>query len=114
MTKKKAALPVAKKSIALSSEVAGHHHSPAEHHSKKKALNRVIGQIEGIQKMIDDHRYCVDILIQTRAAAAALKKIELTILQSHINHCVKSAFKENDPNQASKKIEELMKLLEKY
>ncbi len=91
-----------------------HTHSHADHRKNLNSLNRIIGQIEGIQKMITEQRYCTDILMQTRAAAAALKKVELTILQSHVEHCVRDAFLEKNPNRSAEKIQELMRVMERY
>ena len=64
--------------------------------------------------MVEEGRYCADILIQTRAAAGALKKIELTILKTHMNHCVTDAFREKAPSKATKKIAELVKIMERF
>lgn len=90
------------------------HSAHPDHHKQILALNKISGQIRGIQKMIEGHRYCVDILIQIRAATAALKKVESSVLKSHINHCVKDAFREKSPTNASKKVEELLEVLEKF
>ena len=51
-------------------------------------INRVVGQVAGIKKMIDEDRYCVDILTQISAATTALESLALQILDSHIRHCV--------------------------
>ncbi len=96
----------------LASQADHSHH--ADHCGNLKALNRVIGQLEGVRRMVDERRYCADILVQTRAAAAALKKIELTILKSHMNHCVSEAFREKAPAKAVGKIEELVKIMERF
>jgi CsoR family transcriptional regulator, copper-sensing transcriptional repressor len=74
-------------------------------------LNRVQGQIAGIEKMIGDGRYCVDILIQFRAAMAALRTIEVDVFEKHLNHCVNSALLSIDKKQAQEKIQELTGLL---
>ncbi len=71
-------------------------------------LNRISGQIEGIKKMIEEGRYCTDIIIQIRAARSALKAIEANILHKHLQHCVALSFQsESDRN---KTIEELKAL----
>lgn len=75
-------------------------------------LNRILGQIEGIKKMIDDKRYCTDILMQLRAVRSALKSVESNILQKHLQHCVAQSFKSD--NDRDKKIEELKMLFDKY
>lgn len=84
------------------------------HHSQVKLLNRVIGQLEGVRRMVDEQRYCVDILVQTRAAAAALKKIELQILKGHMDHCVAEAFDSKTPAKSSAKVNELVELMQRF
>lgn len=74
-------------------------------------LSRVQGQVNGIEKMIHDQRYCVDILVQLRAAMAALRAIEAEVFQSHLKHCVQSAVLSRDPKRAQEKIDELTELL---
>ncbi|AGF59216.1 MULTISPECIES: metal-sensing transcriptional repressor [Clostridium] len=80
---------------------------------RKKALQSLKtakGQIEGIIKMIEDDRYCIDIANQLMAVQSLIKKADLTILQGHLRHCVKEACMNNNPDE---KIEELSKVLEK-
>lgn len=80
---------------------------------KKKALQALKtskGQIEGIIKMIEDGRYCVDISNQIIASQALLKKANLLILKQHISHCVKDAFATGNGEE---KVEEIMELLGK-
>ena len=80
---------------------------------RKKALQSLKtakGQIEGIIKMIEDDRYCIDIANQILAAQSLLKKADLMILQGHLRHCVKEACNNNNPDE---KIEEVNKILEK-
>ncbi|MCI1944851.1 metal-sensing transcriptional repressor [Clostridium luticellarii] len=80
---------------------------------KKKAfqaLKTSKGQIEGIMKMIEDGRYCIDISNQIIAAQALLKKANLLILKQHLNHCVKDAFLHNSGEE---KVDEIMTLLGK-
>lgn len=81
------------------------------HGIHKKRLNRVRGQIDGIDKMIDDRRYCPDILIQLRAASKALQAIETEIMKTHIHGCVKTAIKARNEKEAVTKIEEIMNLV---
>lgn len=80
---------------------------------KKKALQALKtskGQIEGIIKMIEEGRYCVDISNQIIAAQALLKKANMLILKQHIHHCVKDAVKHDNGDE---KIEEIIDLLSK-
>ncbi|WP_139905760.1 metal-sensing transcriptional repressor [Clostridium thermarum] len=80
---------------------------------KKKALQALKtskGQIEGIIKMVEEGRYCVDISNQIIAAQSLLKKANMLILKQHLNHCVKNAFMHDNGEE---KMEEVMGILEK-
>lgn len=88
-------------------EISKTHHFPS-HSNQKRRLNRVKGQLDGIDKMIDDNRYCLDIMFQIRAASSALKALEKEIMHTHIKSCVKTAFESTDPFEAQEKIEEIM------
>lgn len=73
-------------------------------------MNRIAGQVAGITRMIEEERYCLDILLQLRAVRAALKRVEGNILQRHMQNCVAEALGDN-PN-AQQKVAELQKLFE--
>jgi len=77
----------------------------------KNRLRRINGQIGGIEKMVDEHRYCVDVLQQIMAARAALNQVALIMIESHTKSCVVNAIKENRTEQA---VEELMGVLSKF
>lgn len=77
----------------------------------KQRLKKVSGQINGIDKMLDDDRYCVDILQQILAARAALNKVGLMILESHTRSCVVNAIKEDRTEQG---INELMSVIKQF
>lgn len=81
------------------------------HRSSIPLLRKVQGQLGGIQDMIEEGRYCVDILVQCRAAMAALRNIELKIFHQHLTHCVEDAFYSQDKEGVRQKVEELTKLL---
>ncbi|WP_239985003.1 metal-sensing transcriptional repressor [Sporolactobacillus pectinivorans] len=91
--------------------------SPAEPRTsaeKQKIVNRlkrVEGQIRGVQKMVEDDRYCVDILIQLSAAQAALQKIGFSVLERHTKSCVSQAIEEG---HGSEQINELLKVLRQF
>lgn len=76
-----------------------------------KRLNKVKGQIEGIERMIDDKRYCLDIIAQLRAAASALKAVEAEIFKTHLRGCVKQAFASKDIFESDDKVQEIIKLI---
>lgn len=94
-------------------KVQDHHasHEHPDHSAHIKRLNRVKGQIEGIERMILDCRYCTDIIAQLKAASAALKAVESEVFKSHLRGCVKSAFSGNDTFKAEEKIQEIIKLI---
>ncbi|QCX33328.1 metal-sensing transcriptional repressor [Caloramator sp. E03] len=82
----------------------------AEKEKAMQHLKTARGQIDGILKMIDDGRYCVDISNQIIAVQSLLKKANMLILKQHLNHCVKAAF---ISNSGEEKIDEVMDILEK-
>lgn len=84
-----------------------------DHSSHLKRLNRVRGQLDGIQKMIEERRYCPDIVFQIRAAAKALQSMETEIMRTHVHGCVKTAVKSRDEKEVAKKIDEIMNLISK-
>lgn len=77
--------------------------------SIRKYLNIAKGQMEGINKMIDEDRYCIDVSDQIMATIAILKKANNLILKNHIDNCVKNAIKSGDED----KLDEVIKALEK-
>ncbi|WP_300278130.1 metal-sensitive transcriptional regulator [Peptacetobacter sp.] len=79
-----------------------------------KRLNRIEGQVKGIQKMIDDDRYCIDILVQISAAKAAIDKVGKIILENHIKGCVTESIKHESEDESDRLIEELMKNIYKF
>ena len=81
------------------------------HQSQLSALKRVEGQVRGVIKMIDEGKYCVDVLNQIKAAKAALVKIESNVLKKHVESCVKESFKNR--KALDSKVEELLKLINK-
>ncbi|HHY73472.1 MAG TPA: metal-sensing transcriptional repressor [Bacillus bacterium] len=87
------------------------HRSDEEKKNLLNRLKRIEGQVRGIQKMVEEDRYCVDVLVQISAINAALKKVGLTMLERHTNHCVADAIKSGNGEQS---IEELMKVIEQF
>ncbi len=77
----------------------------------KQRLKKISGQINGIDKMLDDGRYCVDVVQQILAARAALNKVALMIVESHAKSCVVTAIKEDRVDQS---IDELMNVLKQF
>ena len=87
-------------------------HHPS-HELQISRLRKIEGQVRGLQKMIDDRRYCMDIVSQIRAVSGALKQVELVILETHLQHCVQDALKSKDSSEAEAKIQEIVQLLKK-
>lgn len=77
-------------------------------------LKKIAGQIGGIQKMVSENRYCIDILTQTRASAAALNKVEDLIMYQHLHTCVAESMKSADPEDKNQKISEIMDIFSKF
>lgn len=78
--------------------------------SVRKRLNRVEGQVRGIGRMVDEDRYCIDIVTQIGAVRAALRKIEEEVLRDHVSHCVEHAIASGDPSEQRQKVAELMEV----
>ncbi len=76
-----------------------------------KRLQRIEGQVRGIARMVDEDRYCIDIVTQISAVRAALRRLEEEILRDHVAHCVEHAIASGDKADQRKKIEELMAVL---
>ena len=76
-------------------------------------LNRIEGQVRGITRMIEDGRYCIDVLTQINAARAALAKVESEMLKTHLSHCVEGAIASGDADDQRAKARELIELLER-
>jgi DNA-binding FrmR family transcriptional regulator len=76
-----------------------------------KRLKRIEGQVRGVQKMVEDNRYCVDILIQISAINAALNKVGFSLLERHTKHCVEKAINKGDGDES---IQELMSVIRQF
>lgn len=83
---------------------------------KTKLLNRlrrIEGQVRGVARMVEEDRYCIDILTQTQALRAALTKVETELLRNHVDHCVRGAFTSGDTEDQQQKIQELVEVLQR-
>ncbi len=76
-------------------------------------LNRIEGQVRGVARMVDEGRYCIDILTQVQAVRAALAKVETEILKDHLGHCIEGAIVSGDKAAQREKAAELIQLLER-
>ncbi len=77
-------------------------------------LARIEGQVRGVARMLEDGRYCIDVLDQLQAVKAALKKVEEQILKAHVDHCIANAVDSGGPAEQRKKFAELADLLARY
>lgn len=71
-------------------------------------LKRVAGQVAGIQRMVEEDKYCVDILTQIAAVRAALDKVGLVVLKSHLQNCVADAVKEGRTDEAVEELDQVL------
>ncbi|MCA0902830.1 metal-sensitive transcriptional regulator [Qipengyuania aquimaris] len=81
--------------------------------AKINRLNRIAGQVRGVAQMIEDDRYCIDILTQIQAIKSALAKVETQVLKDHAACCVAEAISSGDADDQRQKFEELVELLQK-
>lgn len=79
--------------------------------STLKRLNRIEGQVRGLARMVEDERYCIDIVTQIAAVRAALRRVEEEILRDHVAHCVEHAIKSGDRADQRRKVAELMDVM---
>ncbi|MCC8430571.1 metal-sensitive transcriptional regulator [Reyranella aquatilis] len=80
--------------------------------SQLARLGRIEGQVRGIARMIEEERYCIDVLTQIRAVRAALNKVEQETLGDHLEHCVARAFHAGSEKDRKAKIEEILDVLD--
>ncbi len=78
-----------------------------------KRLRRIEGQVRGIARMVEEDRYCIDIVNQIQAAGTALDKVERAILKDHIRHCVTDAVQGTDPDAKARVLDELMDVIDR-
>ena|SRR5438046_66373 len=79
--------------------------------SCSKRLNRIEGQVRGLSRMVEEDRYCIDIVTQIAAVRAALRRVEEEVLRDHVAHCVEHAISSGNKAEQRRKIEELMTVI---
>jgi len=79
-----------------------------------KRLHRIEGQVRGVEKMVADDRYCIDILTQVSAVNTALEAVAFKILDEHVRHCVAGALASGDKVDAHTKTEELLQAVQRF
>jgi DNA-binding FrmR family transcriptional regulator len=78
--------------------------------SVRKRLNRIEGQVRGLSRMVEEDRYCIDIITQIGAVRAALSRVEEELLRDHVGHCVEHAIASGDKADQRRKVAELMEV----
>jgi DNA-binding FrmR family transcriptional regulator len=79
-----------------------------------KRLHRIEGQVRGIERMVDEDRYCIDILTQVGAVKTALESLAFEILEDHVTHCVRDALASGDAATATRKSADLLAAVERF
>jgi CsoR family transcriptional regulator, copper-sensing transcriptional repressor len=79
-----------------------------------KRLHRIEGQVRGIENMVEDDRYCIDILTQIGAVSTALESLAFKLLEDHVRHCVAGALASGDAEDAREKTEELLAAVQRF
>jgi DNA-binding FrmR family transcriptional regulator len=96
-------------------ELAPADHGYLPHKAELSArLARIEGQVRGIARMVDDERYCIDILTQLAAVTTALEAVGLKILDEHVRHCVSRALASGDADEAGAKADELLAAVRRF
>lgn len=85
----------------------------ADRDTTLRKLKTVRGQIDGIIRMVEDDRYCIDISNQLMASIAILKNINKDVLEAHLRYCVLEAFDVGNPSEKAEKIEEIIGVIDK-
>jgi DNA-binding FrmR family transcriptional regulator len=88
-----------------------HSHSRTERGSQKVRLRRIIGQLNAVERMIEEERECSEILMQMVAARKALKALTETLIQSHMQHCIEHT---QSPAEGRRQLHELLVVLKRY
>jgi CsoR family transcriptional regulator, copper-sensing transcriptional repressor len=79
-----------------------------------KRLHRIEGQVRGIERMLEEERYCIDVLTQISAVTTALESVAFRILDDHVNHCVAGALASGDADAAAEKSRELLDAVHRF
>jgi DNA-binding FrmR family transcriptional regulator len=79
-----------------------------------KRLHRIEGQVRGIERMVEEERYCVDILTQISAVSTALESVSVKLLEDHVRHCVADALAAGDSETAEEKSEDLLAAVQRF
>ena len=83
-------------------------------HALVKRLHRIEGQVRGVERMVEEDRYCIEILTQISAVTTALESVAFRILDDHVRHCVAGALEAGDPDAAHEKSRELLDAVHRF
>ncbi len=98
----------------MNGEHVHHHGYHGEKDALAKRLHRIEGQVRGIERMLADDRYCIDVLTQISAVTTALESVAFRILDQHVNHCVAGALASGDEAEAQAKAAELLAAVHRF
>jgi DNA-binding FrmR family transcriptional regulator len=90
------------------------HGYTADKDKLQRRLARIEGQVRGVSRMIEDDRYCIDILTQLAAIDTALEAVALKVLEEHVDHCVAAALASGDEAEANRKAAELLEAVRRF
>ena len=90
------------------------HGYSADREALVRRLHRIEGQVRGIERMVEDDRYCIDVLTQIAAVNTALESLAFKILDDHVNHCVAGALASGDADAAAEKSRELLDAVHRF
>jgi CsoR family transcriptional regulator, copper-sensing transcriptional repressor len=96
------------------SEVQPTHGYVADKAALVKRLHRIEGQVRGVERMLEEDRYCIDVLTQIAAVTTALESVAFRILDDHVNHCVAGALASGDAEEAAEKSRELLQAVHRF
>ena len=100
--------------MATKEAAVQHHGYHAQKDALVKRLHRIEGQVRGIEKMVTEDRYCIDILTQIGAVSTALESLGFQILDDHVKHCVAGALASGDEREAQAKAGELLEAVHRF
>ncbi len=86
----------------------------ADREALVRRLHRIEGQVRGIERMLEEDRYCIDVITQIAAVNTALESLAFRILDDHVNHCVAGALASGDPGDAEQKSKELLEAVHRF
>ncbi len=94
----------------MATKTEPHGYSPNKDAIRRR-LSRIEGQVRGVDRMVDEDRYCIDIVTQISAVRAALRRVEEAVLRDHVSHCVEHAISSGNKAEQREKIAELMAVI---